>query len=57
MDMNGHDVVEYRSSFSRKMLILGFLNKDNAITPEAELRLSQDLESLSAEQINKIFYD
>ena len=57
MDMNGHGVVEYRSSFSRKMFILEFLNKDNAITPEAELRLSQDLESPSAEQINKIFHD
>ena len=42
------------------MFTLGFLNKDNALTREAEMCLPQDLESPSAEQINKtvvIFHD
>ena len=61
--VDGHerpDVVEYRSSFLRKMFTLGFLNKDNALTPEAEMCLPQDLESPSADQISKtvvIFHD
>ena len=61
--VDGHewsDVVEYRSSFLRKMFTLGFLNKDNALTAEAEMCLPQDLESPSADQISKtvvIFHD
>ena len=61
--VDGHerpDVVEYRQSFLRRMFSLGFLNKDNALTPEAEKCFPQDLESPSAEQISKtvvIFHD
>ena len=35
------------------MFSLGFLNKDNALTPKAEKCLPQDLESPLAEQISK----
>ena len=38
MYIDGHereDVVEYRKVFVRRMAEIGFLNKDNAPTPEA----------------------
>ena len=60
---DGHerdDVVEYRGKFIRKMIALGFLNKDNAPTPEAAASLPTDLESPSADKISKtvvIFHD
>lgn len=46
--VDGHersDVVEYRAVFLRKMVALGFLNRDNAPTPEAKLSLPEDLET------------
>ena len=55
--VDGHereDVVEYRKKFLRKMVSNGFLNKDNAPTPEAASCLPADLESPSQEQIKKV---
>lgn len=46
--VDGHeqeDVVEYRGQFLRKMIGQGFLNRDNAPTPEAKLALPEDLET------------
>ena len=46
--MDGHersDVVEYRAQFLRKMVALGFLNRENAPTPEAKLALPEDLDT------------
>ena len=46
--VDGHereDVMEYRGQFLRKMIGLGFLNRDNAPTPEAKLALPEDLET------------
>ena len=44
----------------RKMIALGYLNKDNAPTPETAASLPTDLESPSADKIDKtvvIFHD
>ena len=60
---DGHersDVVEYRSKFLRKMIGLGFLNKNNVPTPEAAASLPTDLECPSDDQVSKtvvIFHD
>ena len=54
--IDGHereDVVEYRNKFLRKMVSLGFLNKENAPTPEAAQALPSDLEAPASDQINK----
>jgi len=48
--VDGHerpDIVEYRQSFLRRMFSLGFLNKDNALTPEAEKYFPKILKSFS----------
>lgn len=45
--VDGHerdDVVEYRKTFLRRMVALGFLNRDNAPTDEARNALPADLE-------------
>lgn len=45
--VDGHerdDVVEYRKTFLRRMVALGFLNRDNAPTDEAHYALPADLE-------------
>lgn len=57
---DGHERSEYQGKFLRKMVGLGFLNKNNAITPEAAESLPSDLEPLTDEQIEKtmvIFHD
>ena len=54
--VDGHerqDVTEYRAKFLRKMVALGFLNSENAPTPEAALSLPADIDTASAEQIAK----
>lgn len=46
--VDGHerdDVVEYRKTFLRRMVALGFLNRDNAPTDEARNALPDDLET------------
>ena len=50
---DGHERSEYQGKFLRKMVGLGFLNKNNAITPEAAESLPSDLEPLTDEQIEK----
>ena len=61
--MDGHersDVVQYRNKFLRQLCALGFLNKNNAPTPDAVNSLPSDLECPSDEQIAKtviIFHD
>ena len=60
---DGHereDVVQYRKSFLRKMVGLGFLNPTNAPTEEAKKALPNDLEPPPTEVIQKtilIFHD
>lgn len=47
---DGHeraDVTEYRKEFLRRLCALGFLNKNNAPTPEAVDSLPSNLESSS----------
>ena len=54
--VDGHewqDVTEYHAKFLCKMVALGFLNSENAPTPEAALSLPKDIDTLSAEQITK----
>ena len=53
--VDGHeiDVVDYRNKFLRKMVSLGFLNNENAPTPEAAQALPSDLETPASEQISK----
>ena len=54
--VDGHersDVVEYRTQFLRKMVALGFLNRDNAPTLEAKLALPEDLDTPRAEVLAK----
>ena len=61
--VDGHerpDVTEYRGKFLRKMVALGFLNSENAPTPEAALSLPEDIDTPPAEQIAKtivLFHD
>ena len=61
--VDGHeraDVVEYRAQFLRKMVALGFLNRENAPTPEAKLALPEDLDPPQPEVIAKtivLFHD
>ena len=61
--VDGHkrsDVVEYRATFLRKMIALGFLNRDNAPTPEPKLSLPEDLETPRADVLSKtvvLFHD
>ena len=61
--VDGHereDVVEYRNKFLRKMVSLGFLNNENAPTPEASQALPSDLRTPSSDQISKtiiLFHD
>ena len=61
--VDGHersDVVEYRAQFLRKMVALGFLNRENAPTPEAKLALPEDLDTPPAEVLAKtivLFHD
>ena len=61
--VDGHereDVVEYRGQFLRKMIGLGFLNRDNAPTPEAKLALPEDLETPRSDVLAKtivLFHD
>ena len=46
--MDGHkreDVVEYHGQFLRKMIGLGFLNRENAPTPETKQALPEDLKT------------
>ncbi len=63
MYVDGHersDVVEYRQSFLRKLCGLGFLNKNNALTPEAVKSLPTDLECPLDDKISKtvvLFHD
>ena len=50
--MDGHereDVVEHHGQFLRKMIGLGFLNRDNAPAPETKLALPEDLKTLRAD--------
>ena len=54
--VDGHersDVVQYRAKFLRKMIALGFLNRDNAPTHEAKLALPEDLETPRADVLSK----
>ena len=54
--VDGHersDVVEYGTQFLRKMVALGFLNRDNAPTLEAKLALPEDLDTPRAEVLAK----
>ena len=61
--VDGHerdDVVEYRAQFLRRMVGLGFLNRENAPTPEAKLALPEDLETPRAAVLAKtivLFHD
>lgn len=61
--VDGHereDVVEYRGQFLRKMIGLGFLKRENILTPEAKLALPKDLETPRADVIAKtvvLFHD
>ena len=61
--VDGHersDVVEYQAMFLRKMIALGFLNRDNAPTPEPKLSLPEDLETPHADVLSKtvvLFHD
>ena len=53
-------MVEYRAQFLRKMVALGFLNWENAPTPEAKLALPEDLDTPLAEVLAKtivLFHD
>ena len=50
VDCHERDDVEYCKKFFRKMVSNGFLNKDNAPTPEAASCLTADLGSPSQEQ-------
>ena len=54
------DVIEYRQKFLRKMVSIGFLNKDNAPTSEAAQFLPDDLECPSSHQLERtvvLFHD
>ena len=54
------DVVEYRKRFLRKVVALGFLNKENAPTEEAKEALLVDLHAPPQEVIEKtiiLFHD
>lgn len=54
--VDGHeqsDVVEYRAQFLKRMVALGFLNQENAPTPEAKLALSEDLDPPRPEDLVK----
>ena len=56
----GDDVIEYRQKFLRKIVSIGFLNKDNAPTVEAAQFLPDDLECPSPHQLERtvvIFHD
>ena len=61
--IDGHeraDVVEYRKTFLRRMAAIGFVNEDNAPTPEAAAALPNDITSPPEEQREKtivIFHD
>ena len=61
--VGGHerdDVVEYRKTFLRRMVALGFLNRDNAPTDEAREALPADLETPPPGVLEKtmvLFYD
>ena len=61
--VDGHersDVVEYRAQFLRKMIAMGFLNRENAPTPEAKLALPEDLDAPQADILAKtivLFHD
>lgn len=61
--VDGHereDVVDYRKKFLRRMIALGFLNRNNAPTDEARNALPADLECPPEEILNKtvvIFHD
>ena len=61
--VDGHersDVVEYRARFLRKMVALGFLNQENAPTPEAKVALPEDLDPPRPEVLAKtivLFHD
>jgi len=53
---DGHeraDVVEYRAKFLRKMVGLGFLHRNNTVTPEAAQCLPSDIEPLSQDIVEK----
>ena len=54
--VDGHkrdDVVEYRKTFLRRRLALGFLNESNAPTEEAKKALNTDLDPPRPEVIDK----
>ena len=54
--VDGHereDVVDYRNKFLRRMVSLGFLNKDNAPTEEAKKALLADLDSPRTDLLDK----
>ena len=61
--IDGHereDVVTYRQKYLRKMVSLGFINKDNAPTQEAAQCLPEDLRCPPKEQLEKtiiLFHD
>ena len=61
--VDGHewdDVVEYRKVFLRRMVALGFLNRENAPTDEARNALPTDLECPLQEVMSKtviLFHD
>ena len=60
--VDGHerDDVEYHNLFLRRMVALGFLNRDNAPTDEARNALPTDLEHPSQEIMSKtviLFHD
>ena len=54
--VDGHvrsDVVEYCAQFLKKMVALGFFNRENAPTPEAKLALPEDLDTPRVEVLAK----
>ena len=54
------DVVKYRSKFIRKMVAMGFINEENAPTPEVKPSLPMNLECPPPEMLEKtivIFHD
>ena len=54
--IDGHErdnVIEYRQKFLQKMVSIGFLNKDNAPTPEAAQFLPNNLECPSSQQLER----
>ena len=61
--IDGHereDVVAYRKEFIQKMVSIGFINKDNAPTPQAAQCLPEDVRCPPEEQLQKtvvLFHD